>query len=74
GSSRAYSGAPGGSQSYNNYIKDTGVGSNCTGANDDYVNSSNEQAAIRRTCKYTGATPTSTIAVLTSSAGRRVSH
>ena len=63
GSSRAYSGAPGGSQSYNNYIADTGVGSNCTGTNATKVNSANEQTAIMRTCKYTGATPTSSLTV-----------
>ena len=58
GSNRAYSGAPSGSQSYNNYLPDNG--GNCSGSTDTAkTNSSNEQAAFARTCKYKGATPSS---------------
>jgi Flp pilus assembly protein TadG len=56
GSKRAYSGAPSGSQSYNNYIKDNG--GDCSGSTDTaFTGSANEEQAFKRTCKYRNATP-----------------
>ena len=63
GSSRTYAGAPGGNQGFNNYLSDVGVAGNCTSADAAQVNSTNEQAALLRTCKYKGSTATSSLTV-----------